>query len=87
MESTGNETAQPACLLAGSALQLSITEVRFFPQLRSDHVVLAHHKPFGLGDLQELLKIQWLLQARGELRLLARVSEESVELFERHRQA
>lgn len=87
MGSTGNEAAQAACLLTGPALQLRIAEVLLFPQLRLDHVVLAHREAFDLGDLEKLLKIQGLLQARSEMGLLARVSEERIELFERHRQA
>ena len=87
MGSTRNETAQPACLLAGSALQLSITEVVFFPQLRLNKVVFAHRKAFGLGDLQKLLQIQGLLEALRQMGLLAGVGEEGVELLERHRKA
>jgi hypothetical protein len=84
---TGDEAAQAARLLTSPALQLGIAEVLLFPQLRLNHVVLAHRKAFGLGDLQKLLQIQGLLQALRQMGLLAGVGEESVELFERHRKA
>lgn len=87
MGSTGDETAQPARLLTSPALQLCIAEVLLLPQLRLDHVVLAQGEAFGLGDLQQLLEIQGLLQTLRQMGLLAGVSKEGVELFERHRQA
>jgi hypothetical protein len=87
MGSTGNEAAQAARLLTGSALQLRIAEMLLFPQLRLDHVVLAHSEAFGLGNLQKLLQIQGLLQKLRQMGLFACVGEESVELFERHRKA
>jgi len=86
MGSTRNEAAQAARLLPSPALQFRITEVLLFTQLRLDHVVLAQGEAFGLGDLQQLLQIQRLLQTLRQMGLLAGVSEEGVELFERHRQ-
>jgi hypothetical protein len=79
--------AQPARLLSGPALQLRIAEVLLFPELRLDHVVLAHGEAFGLGDLQQVIQIQRLLQTLRQMGLLAGVRKEGIELFERHRKA
>jgi len=86
MGSTRNEAAQAARLLSSPALQFRITEVLLFPQLRLDHVVLDQGEAFSLGDLQQLLQIQRLLQTLRQMGLLAGVSKEGIELFERHRQ-
>ena len=49
----------------------------------ADHVLLLHRKTLCLGDLQQVFKVERLLQPRRQLGLLACVGEEGVELFER----
>ena len=85
MGSTGNKGAQAPCFLTGAALQFLIAEAFFFAQLCSDHILLIHGKPFRLGDLQQLLKIERLLQTRQQMALLARMGQKSIELFERQK--
>jgi hypothetical protein len=81
----GNEGAQTPCFLTGAALEFLIAEVLFLAQLGRDHILLIHGKPFRLGDLQQLLKIERLLQARQQMGLLARMGQKGIELFERQK--
>lgn len=85
MGSAGNEGAQAPCFLTGAALQLLIAEVLVLAELRGDYVLLTHGKPFCLGDLQELLEIEGMLQARQQMGLLARMGQKGIELFERQK--
>lgn len=78
--------AQPAGFFTGPALQFGIAQMRFLTQLRLNHVLLAERKALRLGELQQILQIQRLLQSLRQLGLLAGVGEEGVELLERHRQ-
>ncbi len=78
--------AQPAGFFASPALQLGVAEVRLLAQLRLNHVLLIQRKALGLGELQQVFQIQRLLQALRQLRLLAGMGEERIELLERHRQ-
>lgn len=85
MGSAGNEGAQAPCFLTGAALQFLIAEVLVLAQLCGDHVLLTHGKPFRLGDLQQLLEIERLLQARPQMGLLACMGQKGIELFERQK--
>ena len=66
-------------------MQFLIAEVLFLAQLGRDHILLIHGKPFRLGDLQQLLKIERLLQTRQQMGLLARMGQKGIELFERQK--
>ena len=85
MRSARNKRAQTPCFLTGAALQFLIAEVLFFAQLCGDHVLLTHGKAFCLGDLQQLLEIERLLQARQQMGLLARMGQKGIQLFERQK--
>ena len=83
MGSARNKAAQPARFLSGATLQLQVTEVLLLPQLGLDHILLLHREALRLGDLQQLLKIERLLQPQRQFGLLTCMGEKGVELCER----
>jgi hypothetical protein len=85
MRSARNKGAQAPCFFAGAALQFLIAQVLFLAQLGSDHILLIYRKPFRLGDLEQLLHIERLLQTRPQMGLLARMDQKGIELFERQK--
>ena len=78
---------QPPGFLAGAALQFRIAEIGFGPLLGRDHVVFIHRETGGGGEGQERLQVQGIggiAQAPFQIRILAGMGQESIELVQAH---
>ena len=82
--STGDEMAQPPCLLSRSALQLLIAEGLLRPLLRGDHVVFIDVEAGAAGQGQEIGQFLRFMQLAIERRIAVGMGEEGIELVQAH---